>query len=74
MVLKLHGASYSTCTKRVITALKETNTPFELVAVDLSKGEHKSPEFVAKQPFGQVPYLVRLICSIISFRRLTSSI
>jgi glutathione S-transferase len=57
MVLKLHGASYSTCTKRVLTALKETNTPYELVPVDLSKGEHKSPEFLAKQPFGQVPYL-----------------
>jgi hypothetical protein len=27
--------------------------------VELMKGEHKSPEFLAKQLFGQVPYIVR---------------
>jgi glutathione S-transferase len=61
MVLKLYGFPYSTCTKRVATALKETNTPFELVEVDLTKGAHKAEDFVAKQPFGQVPYIVRIL-------------
>jgi glutathione S-transferase len=60
MVLTLVGSPISTCTKRVATVLKETNTPFKFVPVDLMKGEQKAPEFLAKQPFGQVPYLVRL--------------
>jgi glutathione S-transferase len=58
MVLTLYGNPQSTCTKRVATVLKETNTPFKLVEIDLAKGAHKAPEFVAKQPFGQIPYLV----------------
>jgi glutathione S-transferase len=58
MVLKLYGSPHSTCSQRVMIVMKETNTPFELVPVDLAKGGHKAPEFVEKQPFGQVPYLV----------------
>lgn len=38
--------------------LNEKKIPFELVPIDISKGEHKSPEFLSKQPFGQVPYIV----------------
>jgi glutathione S-transferase len=59
MVLKLYGHPLSTCTKRVLTVLKETNTPYEFITVDLIKGAHKSPDFTAKQPFGQVPAIVR---------------
>ena len=58
MVLKLYGSPMSTCTKRVATVLHEKRIPFELVFVDLMKGEHKSPAFTAHQPFGQIPYLV----------------
>lgn len=57
MVLKLHGIAQSTCTRRVATILKEKNVPYELVPVDFAKGEHKSAEYLKKQPFGQVPYL-----------------
>ncbi|OJA12276.1 hypothetical protein AZE42_08150 [Rhizopogon vesiculosus] len=57
MVLKLYGYSTSTCTLRVAVVLKEKNVPFEFIAVDLTKGEHKAPEFTAHQPFGQVPYI-----------------
>lgn len=57
MVLKLHGAYYSTCTQRVVTTLKEKGVEFELVPVDLSKGEHKSASFLEKQPFGVIPVL-----------------
>jgi len=57
MVLKIYGHPISTCTRRVITVCNEKNVPFELVTVDLSKREHKDPAFVAKQPFGQIPYL-----------------
>jgi glutathione S-transferase len=58
MVLTLYGHPQSTCTKRVLTVLKETNTPYEFVLIDLVKGAHKAPEFLAKQPFGQMPALV----------------
>jgi glutathione S-transferase len=33
------------------------NLPTELVFVDLAKGAHKQPEFLAKNPLGQVPVL-----------------
>ena len=37
---------------------KERNIPYEWIAVDLSKGEHKQPAHLAHHPFGQVPYIV----------------
>ncbi|KAJ3530050.1 hypothetical protein NMY22_g8734 [Coprinellus aureogranulatus] len=57
MVLKLYGWPKSTCTQRVGLALIEKQVPFEFVMVDLFKGESKTPEYLAKQPFGQVPYI-----------------
>lgn len=58
MVLKLYGFPFSTCTRRVALVLKEKNVPYELVVVDLSKGEQKAPAFLERQPFGVVPYIV----------------
>ncbi|KAG6877618.1 hypothetical protein C0993_005622 [Termitomyces sp. T159_Od127] len=57
MVLKLYGSPHSTCTKRVATVLLEKQVPFEIIAIDLAKGEHKSPAYLEKQPFGQIPYI-----------------
>ncbi|PSR73266.1 hypothetical protein EW026_g5785 [Hermanssonia centrifuga] len=57
MVLKLIGSPGSTCTRRVATILKEKNVPYELIAVDMAKAEHKSPSHLEKQPFGQVPII-----------------
>ena len=57
MVLKLYGFPMSTCTRRVAVVLKEKNVPYELIVVDLSKGAQKAPEYMEKQPFGQVPYI-----------------
>ena len=57
MVLKLYGASLSSCTRRVAIVLHEKKVPFEFHPIDFSKGEHKAPAHVAKQPFGQVPYI-----------------
>jgi glutathione S-transferase len=59
MVLKLVGVAQSTCTRRVATVLFEKKIPFELVGVDFPKKEHKTPAYLAYQPFGQVPYIVR---------------
>ncbi|KAJ7166243.1 glutathione S-transferase [Mycena filopes] len=56
-ILKLHGSKFATCTRRVATVLHELQVPFELVEVDLMKGEHKTPAYLTKQPFGQIPYI-----------------
>jgi len=57
MVLKLYGFVFSTNTQRVFQVLKELNIPYEYVAVDLKSGEQKSPEHLARHPFGVVPYI-----------------
>ncbi|KAJ7146949.1 glutathione S-transferase-like protein [Mycena epipterygia] len=56
-ILKLYGMKQATCTRRVATVLHELKVPFELIEVDLMKGEHKSPAYLEKQPFGQIPYI-----------------
>jgi glutathione S-transferase len=53
--MKLFAHPASTCSRKVLTALLETNTAYEFELVDFAKGEHKMPAFMAKQPFGQVP-------------------
>ncbi|KAK2467384.1 hypothetical protein APHAL10511_000619 [Amanita phalloides] len=57
MVLKLYGIFYSTCTQRAATVLHEKKIPFELIPIDLAKGEQKAQDFLEKQPFGQIPVL-----------------
>ncbi|KZP20733.1 glutathione S-transferase [Athelia psychrophila] len=57
MVLTLYGSPVSTCVKRVAVVLKEKEIPFTFVQIDMRKGEHKTPEYLEKQPFGQVPYI-----------------
>jgi glutathione S-transferase len=55
--MKLFGHPMSTCTRKTMFTLHETETPFELVLVDFAKGEHKGAEHLVRQPFGQVPAL-----------------
>jgi glutathione S-transferase len=55
--MKIFGHPMSTCTRKVLTTLAETHTPYELVVVDFAKGEHKQPPHTLRQPFGQVPAL-----------------
>jgi glutathione S-transferase len=55
--MKVIGHPASTCTRKVLMTMNETNTPFELHAVDLGKAEHKQPAHLAHQPFGQIPVL-----------------
>ena len=59
MVLKLYGNDYSTNTSSVAIVLHEKQVPFEFHTVDFYKGEHKSPEYIKKHPFGQAPCIVR---------------
>ncbi|KAJ7189189.1 glutathione S-transferase [Mycena filopes] len=56
-ILKLYGASYATTAHRVAIVLHELKIPFELVEVDIMKGEQRKPEHLARQPFGHVPYI-----------------
>src|ERR1700746_1353765 len=44
--------------QKVTFAFKELELDCELVPVDLAKGEHRQPAFLAKNPFGRVPVLV----------------
>ncbi|MEJ7597108.1 MAG: glutathione binding-like protein [Kofleriaceae bacterium] len=55
--MKIFGHPMSTCTRKVLTTLVETNTPYELVTIDFVKGEHKQEAHLARQPFGQLPAL-----------------
>ncbi|KAG8220483.1 glutathione S-transferase [Butyriboletus roseoflavus] len=57
MTLKIYGFPMSTCTRLVALICKEKEIPYEVVPIDLSKGEHKAPGFTKFQPFGQVPYI-----------------
>ena len=58
MVLKLYGFPSSGALRLVAFILHEKLVPFELVPIDFLKNEHKSPEYLEKQPFAQVPYIV----------------
>ena len=42
---------------KVRLALAQLGIPFRLVEVDILKGESRTPEFLAKNPHGQVPLL-----------------
>jgi glutathione S-transferase len=55
--MKIYGNPMSTCTRKVLTTLAEKQAKFEFVTIDLGTGAHKKPEFLARQPFGQVPVL-----------------
>ncbi|KAJ7785016.1 glutathione S-transferase [Mycena maculata] len=58
MVLKLYaGTTASGGSGIVAMVLAEKNIPFELVRIDMAKGEHKTPDFLAMHPFGQVPVI-----------------
>jgi len=57
MVLKLHGSTSSTCSRRVLVVAAECGVEVEVVPCDWAAKEHKSPAWLENQPFGQIPYL-----------------
>lgn len=63
--LRLHRFRTSGHSHRAELMLSLLGLPAELVDVDLPRGEHKQPAFLAKNSFGQVPVLEdgRLILS-----------
>jgi glutathione S-transferase len=55
--MKIYGHPASTCTRKVLATLAETNTQHDFEMVDIMKGGHKAADYMAHQPFGQVPML-----------------
>ncbi|MBK4997036.1 glutathione S-transferase [Pseudomonas sp. S37] len=55
--IKLYNFPKSGHAHRIELMLSLLKLPTELVFVDLAKGAHKQPEFLALNPFGQVPVI-----------------
>jgi glutathione S-transferase len=53
--IKFYTFAVSGPSHRVELALSMLDLPFERIEVDLPAREHKSPAFLARNPFGQVP-------------------
>ncbi|MBF8748472.1 glutathione S-transferase family protein [Pseudomonas monteilii] len=56
-MIKLYNFPKSGHAHRIDLMLSLLDLPAERVFVDLAKGAHKTPEFLAMNPFGQVPVL-----------------
>ncbi|KAJ7122357.1 glutathione S-transferase-like protein [Mycena epipterygia] len=58
MVLKLYSVSEAAGGSGIVAlVLIEKQIPFEHVRVDIASKQHKTPEFLAMHPFGQVPVI-----------------
>lgn len=55
--IKLYNFPKSGHAHRIELMLSLLGLPTELIFVDLAKGEHKQPAFLAINPFGQVPVI-----------------
>jgi glutathione S-transferase len=56
-MIKLYRMLLSGHCHRVELFLRLLKLPYETVDIDLAKGEHKAPAFLAKNAFGQVPVI-----------------
>ncbi|MEM7538016.1 MAG: glutathione S-transferase family protein [Chloroflexota bacterium] len=56
-MIKLYGHEMSGNSYKVRLFLELLNVDYEWIQVDLMSGEHKSPDYLALNPFGQVPHL-----------------
>src|SRR6266481_928830 len=54
-MLKVHYHPLSTFARRVRIALVEKGIKAELVEVDMAKGAHRAPPYLALNPYGRVP-------------------
>jgi glutathione S-transferase len=57
-MIKLYGFEMSGNSYKARLMLEMLNTEYEWIKVDLMQGEHQSPDYLALNPFGQVPLLV----------------
>jgi glutathione S-transferase len=56
-MINLYGHEVSGNSYKVRLFLSLLGVEYEWIKVDLLKGEHKTPEYLAKNPFGQVPFI-----------------
>jgi glutathione S-transferase len=56
-MIKIYG-DVASRTFRILWALEEAQVPYEFIPIALSKGEHKTPEFLKVNPYGKVLVLV----------------
>lgn len=57
MTIRLYRYALSGHAHRAELMLSLLGLPFETVDVDITRGEQKTPAFLAKNPFGQVPVI-----------------
>ncbi|MGZ3457084.1 MAG: glutathione S-transferase family protein [Archangium sp.] len=55
--MKLYEHPFSSAAFKVRAVIHELGLPVTLVTLDMAKGEHKSPEHLARNPNGKVPTL-----------------
>jgi len=53
--IKLFGIFQSPYVQTAILVFKELGIPYELVVVDITKGDHHKEEYLAKNPFATIP-------------------
>ncbi|VAH80033.1 glutathione S-transferase 1-like [Triticum dicoccoides] len=55
--VKLYGMTMSWNVTRCVAALEEAGVEYDVVPIDFGAGEHKTPDHLARNPFGQMPVL-----------------
>ncbi|KAI5008056.1 hypothetical protein ZWY2020_009104 [Hordeum vulgare] len=55
--VKLYGMTLSWNVTRCVAALEEAGVEYDVVPIDFGASEHKTPEDLARNPFGQMPVL-----------------
>ncbi len=58
-MIELYNHPISPFAKRVRVLASELGLPIRLIDLDFAKGEHKAPDFLAKNPNGRVPVVDR---------------
>lgn len=56
-MIQIYGYQ-NTRTTRTTWALEEAGAEYELIPIDLARGEHKTPDFLKLSPGGKVPALI----------------
>ena len=54
----LYAYPFRSRAERVIWTLRECDLPYEVIRLDLAKGETRNPEFLRLNPSGKIPVLV----------------
>jgi glutathione S-transferase len=55
--MKLYGWAVSPWMARVLVCLEEAGAEYELVPMSRSGGDHRQPQHLARNPFGEIPVL-----------------